>query len=197
MIRSHSAWLVVPGLLALAACGGPPPHTTQVIVQPPPQVQVAPEVAPMPPPPSHAELVPPPSQGVGPTVWQPGHWDYTAVPGNPWAWVGGQYVPPPAGSTTWVPGQLGATAQRWLGLVGRPLGISEISPAWRLRTSPAWRERSRRISGEGEGDREARSSPKTTRAARPASRSAPRATDRCTPAAGAGLLSSPSARPRY
>jgi len=60
MNRSHQAWLVLPGLLTLAACGGPPPpQTTQVIVQPPPQVQVAPVVAPMPPPPPHAELVPP------------------------------------------------------------------------------------------------------------------------------------------
>ena len=151
----------------------------------------------MPPPPPHAELVPPPPQGVGPEVWQPGHWNYTGVAGNPWVWVGGQYVPAPAGSTDLGARPLGATAERRLGLVGRALGVSEISPALRLRTSPAWRERSRRISGEGEGDRVARSSPKTTRAARPASRSAPRATDRFTPAAGDGLLSSPSARPRY
>ncbi len=106
MKLSHRAWLILPGLVTLAACGAPPPppQTTQVIVQPPPQVQVVPAVAPMPPPAPHAELVPPPPAG-GPEVWQPGHWNYTGMVGNPWVWVGGQYVPAPAGSTTWVPGR--------------------------------------------------------------------------------------------
>ena len=41
-------------------------------------------------------------QGMGPVVWQPGHWRFS---GNTWAWQPGQYVPPPPGQTTWVPGR--------------------------------------------------------------------------------------------
>lgn len=37
-------------------------------------------------------------------VWQPGHWDYTGMANNPWAWHDGRYVPPPQGENTWVPG---------------------------------------------------------------------------------------------
>ena len=94
--------------LALAALSGcardtPQPQTTQIIVQQP--AQAAALVAPGPPPPPHAELVPPPDPGMGPVVWQPGHWRYTGMPGNDWAWQSGGYVPPPPGQTTWIPGQ--------------------------------------------------------------------------------------------
>jgi hypothetical protein len=110
--------LLVPTLLGLAACGNSPPPATQVIVQSPPATQVpatqvivqAPPTtvvpsAPMPPPPPISELVPPPPPSATPTVWQPGHWQYTGVSGNPWNWQHGQYVAVPPGATAWVPGQ--------------------------------------------------------------------------------------------
>jgi len=105
-----SASLLLPVVLGLSACVNvPPARETQVIVQPPPAQPVATMVAlsPGPPPPPHSELVPPPPQGVGPVVWQPGHWQYTGTLGREWSWQPGQYVPPPMGQTTWVPG-------RWL-----------------------------------------------------------------------------------
>jgi hypothetical protein len=98
-----SAFLALPALLALAACGSPPPQTTQIIVQPQPRMETA-DVAPVPPPPPHSELVPPPPTGSQPMVWQPGHWQYTGAAGNPWFWADGKYVAVPPGSTTWVPG---------------------------------------------------------------------------------------------
>jgi hypothetical protein len=95
---------MLPALLGLSACVNvPPPHETQVIVQPPQRQVATVMAAPGPPPQPRSELVPPP-QGVGPVVWQPGHWQYTGVAGREWAWQPGQYVPPPLGETTWVPG---------------------------------------------------------------------------------------------
>ena len=101
MARLHPAWLALPAVAALAGCVRQyeaPPTTSQVIVQPPPATAV---IAPGPPPPPHSELVPPPPVGAGPVVWQPGHW---RLSGNEWIWQPGQYVPPPLGETTWVPG---------------------------------------------------------------------------------------------
>jgi len=107
MARVSVVSLLLPGALGLSACVTvPPPRETQVIVQPAPQLAPARvSIAPNPPPPPHAELVPPPPQGVGPVVWQPGHWLYTGIAGQDWSWQPGQYVPPPPGQTTWVPGQ--------------------------------------------------------------------------------------------
>jgi hypothetical protein len=98
----HCAQLALPALVVLAACGhDEPARTTQVIVQPQPQAQPV-VAAPAAPPPARSELVPPPPVGVGPVVWQPGHW---LLSGNNWTWQPGQYVTPPAGETTWIPGQ--------------------------------------------------------------------------------------------
>src|ERR1700742_1978352 len=98
MARIVTAAASVAGLLGLSACVNvPAPRETQVIVQPP-QQQATAFIAPGPPPAPHSELVPPPPQGAGPVVWQPGHW----APGNGgWAWQSGQYVMPPPGETTW------------------------------------------------------------------------------------------------
>jgi hypothetical protein len=106
MPRFCSASLLVPVLFGLSACVNvPAPRGTQVIVQPAPQQVATVLAAPGPPPPPHSELVPPPPQGARPVVWQPGHWQYTGMAGNPWSWQPGQYVPPPLGQTTWIPGQ--------------------------------------------------------------------------------------------
>jgi WXXGXW repeat (2 copies) len=105
MRRIHDLCLVAPLLIALVGCGRqePAPSTTQIIVQPPAeQLPSLSLVAPGPPPPPQSELVPPPSPGMGPVVWQPGHWRFS---GNSWAWQPGQYVPPPPGQTTWIPGR--------------------------------------------------------------------------------------------
>jgi WXXGXW repeat (2 copies) len=115
MPRFHYACVVVPALVVLAGCGhDEQPRTTQVIVQPQQPQQMA-VVAPNPPPPLRSEMVPPPPPGVGPVVWQPGHW---MLSGNTWAWQPGQYVPPPPGETTWVPGhwaqQPGGAGWVWL-----------------------------------------------------------------------------------
>ena len=105
MPRIHDAWLVAPVVLALVGCGSPEPtpSTTQIIVQPPTeQLPGRSLVAPGPPPPRQADFVPPPSPGMGPVVWQPGHWRYS---GDTWLWQPGQYTPPPPGQTTWIPGR--------------------------------------------------------------------------------------------
>ena len=103
MTRVSPIWLAMPALAALAGCVRErPARETQIIVQPPPQQQATAVVAPGPPPPPQSELVPPPPPGVGPVVWQPGHW---ILSGNNWAWQPGQYMPPPPGQTTWVPGR--------------------------------------------------------------------------------------------
>ena len=104
MPRIHELCLATSVLAALVGCAPQEPQrTTQIIVQPPVgQVPTDSLVAPGPPPPPQAELVPPPSPGMGPVVWQPGHWRFS---GNTWVWQNGRYVPPPPGETTWVPGQ--------------------------------------------------------------------------------------------
>ncbi|MDB5403844.1 MAG: hypothetical protein QOD93_6213 [Acetobacteraceae bacterium] len=105
--------LLVPAVLGLAACSdSPPPQTTQVIVQPSPTTVVP--TAPMPPPPPMSELVPPPPASAVPTVWQPGHWRYSGIGGNPWTWLGGQYVAVPPGAAAWVPGQWQQQGNGWL-----------------------------------------------------------------------------------
>ena len=83
MSRMRLSLAALPALLAFAAC------------------------SPAPPPPAQTELVPPPPQGAGPVVWQPGHWQFSAMNGGSWVWATGHYVPPPTGHTTWVAG-------RWL-----------------------------------------------------------------------------------
>jgi hypothetical protein len=104
--------LLVPSLVGLAACDNSPPPTTQVVVQAPPTTVVP--SAPMPPPPPMSELVPPPPVSATPTVWQPGHWRYTGVSGNPWNWRAGQYVAVPPGATAWVPGQWQQLQTGWV-----------------------------------------------------------------------------------
>lgn len=99
---SRIACLAAPLALGLVACGDDRPvETTRVIIQ---QPQAVVPVAPLPPPPAHAELVPPPPSSSR-TVWQPGHWRYTGRAGNPWEWQGGSYVMVPPGANTWVPGR--------------------------------------------------------------------------------------------
>jgi hypothetical protein len=105
--------LLVPATVGLSACGGTtPPQTTQVIVQPQPAAVVP--VAPMPPPPPMPELVPPPPSSATSTIWQPGHWRYTGVEGQPWSWQAGQYVAVPSGATAWVPGQWQQQGGGWV-----------------------------------------------------------------------------------
>ncbi len=121
MSRTYLA-LAVPAMLALAGCvtTAPPaqPQASTVIVAPAP-AQAATVVSPAPPPPPESELVPPPPQGSGPVVWQPGHWAYTGVTGNPWSWVSGVYVTPPPGEAHWIPGQWQeTTAGTWMWVAG-------------------------------------------------------------------------------
>jgi hypothetical protein len=105
MPRLAFAPLLLPAVLGLSACVTiPAERETRVIVQPAPQQVSTVLAAPGPPPPPHSELVPPPPQGAGAVVWQPGHWQYSGMPNNPWSWQPGQYVPPPPGQTTWIPG---------------------------------------------------------------------------------------------
>jgi len=109
MQRVHLKFLVMAvSAASLMGCVRNEPATpaTQVVIQPPmQQTQVLPSLSPAPPPLAHSELVPPPPPGAGAMVWQPGHWRYTAAPGNPWQWQPGGYMPPPPGQTTWVPGR--------------------------------------------------------------------------------------------
>jgi hypothetical protein len=106
MARFLSASVLIPALFGLSACVAvPASRETHVIVQPAPQQYATFAAAPGPPPPPHSELVPPPPDGAGPVVWQPGHWQFSGDPGNPWSWQPGQYVPPPPGQTTWIPGR--------------------------------------------------------------------------------------------
>lgn len=100
----HTLAFMLPVAFGLAACNSsPPPQTTQIILQQP--QATAPMAAPTAPPPAQAELVPPPPASSVPTVWQPGHWRYTGIAGEPWSWQSGQYVAMPMGAHTWVPGQ--------------------------------------------------------------------------------------------
>ena len=96
-----AASFVLPGC-SISTSPQPAQVPAQVIVQPAPATRVV--TAPMPPPPARSELVPPPPVGPSAWVWQPGHWQYTNAPGNPWVWQEGRYVAPPGGVTRWVPG---------------------------------------------------------------------------------------------
>src|SRR3954462_4572964 len=105
--------LMLPVMFGLAACDtSTPPQSTQVIVQAPPTTIVP--AAPMPPPPPMSELVPPPPASSTPTIWQPGHWRYTGIGGNPWTWQSGQYVAVPPGAAAWVPGQWQQQGGGWV-----------------------------------------------------------------------------------
>jgi hypothetical protein len=105
--------LIVTAMLGLAGCeSAPPPATTQIIVQQPAGTIVP--AAPMPPPPPMSELVPPPPPSSTPTIWQPGHWRYSGIGGNPWTWQAGQYVAVPPGGTAWVPGQWQQQGSGWV-----------------------------------------------------------------------------------
>jgi WXXGXW repeat (2 copies) len=105
--------LLVPAVAGLSACEAPPPpQTTRVVVQAQPAAVVP--AAPMPPPPPMSELVPPPPPSATPPIWQPGHWRYTGIAGNPWSWQGGQYVALPPGVTAWVPGQWQEQGGGWV-----------------------------------------------------------------------------------
>jgi hypothetical protein len=105
--------LIVTAVLGLVACEpSPPAATTQIVVQPPSSTIVP--AAPMPPPPPMSELVPPPPPSSTPTIWQPGHWRYSAIGGNPWTWQAGQYVALPQGATAWVPGQWQQQSSGWV-----------------------------------------------------------------------------------
>jgi hypothetical protein len=110
----HVVPLIAPMLFVAASCEASPQPVPvdQVIVQAPQTVVVP--AAPMPPPPPMSELVPPPPASAVPTVWQPGHWRYTGVTGNPWSWRPGQYVTVPSGATAWVPGQWQQQGPGWV-----------------------------------------------------------------------------------
>jgi WXXGXW repeat (2 copies) len=111
MSPRYLALFALPAALALGGCvtNNPPERTSTVIMAPAPQAQPA-QVAmtaptPPPPPPPQASLVPPPPQGSGTVVWQPGHWSYTGAGDQPWTWIAGRYVAPPApNEASWVPG---------------------------------------------------------------------------------------------
>lgn len=109
------ALYALPAILGLAACS-----ITTTAPQQPPQVviqQAVPAVMPVspgPPPAPMSELVPPPPVSSQPTVWQPGHWRYSGIAGNPWSWVSGQYVALPPGASAWVPGQWQQQAGGWV-----------------------------------------------------------------------------------
>ena len=107
----HGFPVLLGAALGLAACSSDPPPPTQVYIQQAPTTVVP--AAPMPPPPPISELVPPPPPGAGPTVWQPGHWQYTGLSGNPWSWQKGQYVGVPPGAAAWGPGQWQQQAGGW------------------------------------------------------------------------------------
>src|ERR1700745_4085424 len=97
MARIGTAAASVAALLGLSACVNvSAPRETQGDVQTPPQQATA-FIAPGPPPAPHSELVPPPPQGAGPVVWQPGHWMFTGMQGDPWSWQPGHYGTPPPG----------------------------------------------------------------------------------------------------
>ena len=120
MTRTYFALLAVSAMVALSGCGNsaPQPQPSTIVIQPA-QPRVAAVVAPTPPPPPQSELVPPPPPGSGPVVWQPGHWAYTGVAGNPWSWVSGEYVMPPPGEATWIPGQWQQTPDgTWMWVTG-------------------------------------------------------------------------------
>jgi hypothetical protein len=109
----HTLPTMLPAILALAACdNSPPPETTQIVVQQPARTIIP--SAPMPPPPPMSELVPPPPPSSVPTIWQPGHWRYSGIGGNPWTWESGRYVAVPAGATAWVPGQWQQQGSGWV-----------------------------------------------------------------------------------
>ncbi|HEY4174144.1 MAG TPA: hypothetical protein VGM42_14030 [Rhodopila sp.] len=110
----HVVPLIAPMLFVAASCEASPQPVPvdQVIVQAPQTVVVP--AAPMRPPPPMSELVPPPPASAVPTVWQPGHWRYTGVTGNPWSWRPGQYVTVPSGATAWVPGQWQQQGPGWV-----------------------------------------------------------------------------------
>ena len=124
MVRVHPACLALPALVALFGCGRsePPPRTTQIIVQPPAQqAQAAAVIAPGPPPPPQSELVPTPPVGVGPVVWQPGHW---LLSGNNWAWQPRAICAAAARPDDMGARPVVATAWRRLDVGGGALGLS-------------------------------------------------------------------------
>ena len=107
----HALSLAIPVGLGFMVCNNLAAQTT-VIVQSPPTTVVP--MSPNKPPPPMSELVPPPPASATPTIWQPGHWQYTGLAGNPWSWVGGKYVTVPAGRTAWVPGQWQQQGMGWV-----------------------------------------------------------------------------------
>lgn len=102
-MKGHPTTLVLAAaLMALSGCA-PGNRAPAGSAHPSRTTQAAPDIAPQPPPPAHAELVPAPPKGV-PEVWQPGHWRYVGRPADAWDWDNGRYVLPPPGKTTWVSG---------------------------------------------------------------------------------------------
>ena len=129
MPRIHGACLVAPVLLALIGCGReePPTRSTQIIVQPPrEQLQSPSLVAPGPPPPMQAEMVPPPSPGMGPVVWQPGH---LALQRQQLGLAARAVHAATAWPNYLGPGSVGAAADWRLGLGGGPLGLTGLLPS--------------------------------------------------------------------
>jgi hypothetical protein len=108
----HLLPLALPAAFGLAACEIQSTPPAEVVVQPAPTTVVP--AVPTPPPPPEAEVVPPPPPTAAPSVWQPGHWRYTGISGNPWSWVPGRYVVVPPGATAWVPGQWQQQGNGWV-----------------------------------------------------------------------------------
>jgi hypothetical protein len=97
--------LVVATMAALAACATRPHIVTVTEI-----------VAPRPPPPLRAELVPPPSQPIETVEWRPGHWQWT---GHDYAWSPGLYMERPDAHAVWEPDHWTETADGWAWVPGR------------------------------------------------------------------------------
>ena len=98
--------LAVAIMAALAACVTRPPRT----------VTVTEIVAPRPPPPLRAEIVPPPTQPIETVEWRPGHWQWT---GHDYAWSPGQYMARPDPHAVWEPDHWAETSGGWAWVPGQ------------------------------------------------------------------------------
>ena len=106
--------LIVPAVMGLAACETSPPAAITQIVRAAAggdNSTCRADAAFAPP---MSELVPPPPPSSAPTIWQPGHWRYRGIGGNPWTRRPGQYVGVPPGATAWVPGQWQQQGNGWV-----------------------------------------------------------------------------------
>jgi hypothetical protein len=106
------ACCIAPMALGIAGCGSPPQPA-----EPAYGTMSSVIVVPAPPPAPQAELVPPPPTSA-PTVWQPGHWQYTGIATSPWQWESGHYMEPLYGRTAWIPGRWVQQGAGWVWVEG-------------------------------------------------------------------------------